>query len=473
VLAETEVDAAGVRLDGGDQLWFAGPYAPGLALGHGRSATPHMSRFAVKKHRARQREETNRPVSEHVLDPHQLELFPTPPRDWSRLDGVAPRALTADSAALVDDFRVYMRGRGWSVDAFNGSTRTLRIITEHLGATVPIKERDVKALASLRETLHGARLLNYLRIRGLLEPEAPVDPHLRRARHHASSLQTRAFATAAHCWIDVLLGHGSRPSLPRRPKTIENYVQEIITPVTAWTSGGLTDPRAITTKHIEDFLEPLIGKRALRLHTALRSFFRALKRERMVFRDPARRVSISVARPLPGALPSDRIVGILDRLPDARSRLIVGLVAIHALFPKQLADLLNTDLDRARGLLRVRRAGRMDHLIYLDEFTMRLATAWERERYERWPDSTNPYLIVSRNTAVEDSPSPVTTNMVRKPFRAIGLTPGALRTDRIFDEARHTEDPVRLMRLFGLSNLSATRYVLTAHPEKRIDPISA
>jgi hypothetical protein len=28
------------------------------------------------------------------------------------------------------------------------------------------------------------------------------------------------------------------------------------------------------------------------------------------------------------------------------------------------------------------------------------------------------------------------------------------------------------MRLFGLSNLSATRYVLTAHPDKRIDPIT-
>ncbi|MFB9523112.1 hypothetical protein [Streptomyces cremeus] len=44
--------------------------------------------------------------------------------------------------------------------------------------------------------------------------------------------------------------------------------------------------------------------------------------------------------------------------------------------------------------------------------------------------------------------------------------------DRIVDEARHSAGPVRLMGLFGLSNLSATRYVLSAHPDKRSDPIA-
>lgn len=62
--------------------------------------------------------------------------------------------------------------------------------------------------------------------------------------------------------------------------------------------------------------------------------------------------------------------------------------------------------------------------------------------------------------------------VVNQVFRRIGITVGALRVDRIFDEARHSADRVRLMRLFGLSNLSATRYVLTAHPDKRVDPIA-
>lgn len=50
------------------------------------------------------------------------------------------------------------------------------------------------------------------------------------------------------------------------------------------------------------------------------------------------------------------------------------------------------------------------------------------------------------------------------------MTAGALRVDRIFDEARQTADPVRLIRLSGLSKQSATRCALTAHPDKRLDP---
>ncbi|MFF3556194.1 hypothetical protein ACFYXL_22635 [Streptomyces tsukubensis] len=49
---------------------------------------------------------------------------------------------------------------------------------------------------------------------------------------------------------------------------------------------------------------------------------------------------------------------------------------------------------------------------------------------------------------------------------------GLLRVDRIVDEARHSGDPVRLMELFGLSSLSATRYVLSAHPDKKNGPIA-
>ncbi|MFF3735575.1 hypothetical protein ACFYXM_36275 [Streptomyces sp. NPDC002476] len=43
-------------------------------------------------------------------------------------------------------------------------------------------------------------------------------------------------------------------------------------------------------------------------------------------------------------------------------------------------------LDRARGQLRVRRPGRLDHTVYLGELAMNLATAWIIERTERWPD---------------------------------------------------------------------------------------
>jgi integrase len=148
------------------------------------------------------------------------------------------------------------------------------------------------------------------------------------------------------------------------------------------------------------------------------------------------------------------------------------MVALYALFPGQLAHLRRTDLDRSKGQLRLRRAGRMDHVIYLDAFTLRLATAWEFQRHRRWPDSSNPHFFVTRNTAVDDSGPPISAGVIQLLFQRVGLPASRLRVDRIVDEARHSADPVRLMELFGLSNITATGYVLSAHPEERQGPIA-
>lgn len=473
VVAETEVDTAQIAMRNGDQLWFAGPHAAGLAVGRLLPGTAALQgRFALKRRRARGRAKSERQLSEHLLDPDQPELFPSPPRDWSRLDTSTPPALTAAADSLVTDFTAYMRGRGWNTDFFNGSIRTLRIVTGHLGAEASIQESDIRSLASMRADLQGARVINYLRLRGLLAPQPPTDPCIARARHHATAISRPAFSTAVHTFIDVLLGQGSSPSRARRPKTVENYVDAILSTLEAWIANELADPREITKKHIEDALEPLRSDQARRLHTALRSFFRALKRERIIFRDPARSISLTSSRSVPTALSSDRIAGLLDRFDDPRDQLMIALVAIYALLPGQLAHLQRTDLDRSKGQLRLRRPGRMDHVIYLDSFTLRLATAWELQRHRRWTDSSNPHFFVTRNTAVDDSGPPISAGVVQQLFQRVGLPAGRLRVDRIVDEARHSADPVRLMQLFGLSNLSATRYVLSAHPEKKIDPIA-
>ncbi|MGP3632693.1 hypothetical protein ACTU45_04860 [Streptomyces sp. 24-1644] len=114
----------------------------------------------------------------------------------------------------------------------------------------------------------------------------------------------------------------------------------------------------------------------------------------------------------------------------------------------------------------------MDHVVYLDVFTLRLTREWELQRHRRWPDSSNPHFFVTRNTAVDDSGPPISAGVVQLLFQRVGLPAGQLRVDRIVDEARHSADPVRLMELFGLSNLSATRYVLSAHPDKKNGPIA-
>ncbi|WP_333739676.1 hypothetical protein [Streptomyces sp. IBSBF 2806] len=47
-----------------------------------------------------------------------------------------------------------------------------------------------------------------------------------------------------------------------------------------------------------------------------------------------------------------------------------------------------------------------------------------------------------------------------------GLTPSGLRIDRILNEASDNADPLRLMRLFGITEQTAMRYLTAAHPER-------
>ncbi|MCL7430392.1 hypothetical protein [Streptomyces sp. YS415] len=51
-------------------------------------------------------------------------------------------------------------------------------------------------------------------------------------------------------------------------------------------------------------------------------------------------------------------------------------------------------------------------------------------------------------------------------FRPLGLTQQQVRQDRILDEARESAAPLRLMRLFGISDGTAMRYVSAARLER-------
>ncbi|MFF9803597.1 hypothetical protein ACF1G5_00435 [Streptomyces coeruleorubidus] len=63
--------------------------------------------------------------------------------------------------------------------------------------------------------------------------------------------------------------------------------------------------------------------------------------------------------------------------------------------------------------------------------------------------------------------------MTKTVFERVGISARKLREDRIYDEARHTADPVHLMRLFGIGKGTAMKYVSAAHPDKHPDPIKA
>ncbi|MEU8868243.1 hypothetical protein [Streptomyces umbrinus] len=81
---------------------------------------------------------------------------------------------------------------------------------------------------------------------------------------------------------------------------------------------------------------------------------------------------------------------------------------------------------------------------------------------------------MTARTAVDDTHPPVSANAINKPLRRAGCQTGRLRMDRILDEAGHIADPLHLIRLFGLSPVTALRYLRAAHPSgTRPDPTSA
>ncbi|MER6021857.1 hypothetical protein [Streptomyces anulatus] len=145
-------------------------------------------------------------------------------------------------------------------------------------------------------------------------------------------------------------------------------------------------------------------------------------------------------------------------------RFVMVLVCVHALSGTDMRHLLLTDLDLSRERLIVRRPGKR-HIIYLDELTYRCASAWLRGGHRRWPVTTNPHLLINRWTAVDTTHSPIGAAFTNI-FRPTGLTMPTLRQDRIRDEAFEVDDPLHLMRLFGISSQTAMRYITAAHPER-------
>ena len=173
----------------------------------------------------------------------------------------------------------------------------------------------------------------------------------------------------------------------------------------------------------------------------------------------------SVVR-LPVPIATDRLRGLIDRAGGPMAQLAVALVAVHALGKLEVPRLLLADLDLPGGRLLVRRPLAL-HTVYLDDLTRALAIDWLRERHRRWPVTANPHLLVSQQTAAMDTLPPVSKMVMNEIFGPLGLTPSGLRQDRILDEARHTADPVHLMRVFGISDATAMKYVYAAHPERR------
>ncbi|GGY05311.1 hypothetical protein GCM10010358_68390 [Streptomyces minutiscleroticus] len=265
-------------------------------------------------------------------------------------------------------------------------------------------------------------------------------------------------------WIKAVRGEGKWEHAGRSYRSLARYWHVLDPILKKWIADGVESLREITKDDVKRAIATRKGTPARSIHIVLRNVFRALRQENVIFRDPTRGLVFAGINKTPPSVPSDRLAGVLSHARNDFQRLVMVLVCVHALSGTDMRHLLLTDLDLPRERLIIRRPGKR-HIIYLDELTYRCASEWLRERHRRWPATTNPHLLINRWTAVDTTHSPIGTTFTAI-FRPTGLTMPTLRQDRIRDEAFEVNDPLHLMRLFGISPQTAMRYITAAHPER-------
>src|SRR5262249_40249308 len=138
--------------------------------------------------------------------------------------------------------------------------------------------------------------------------------------------------------------------------TIRTYYNALAPVLEDW-AGRVTSLREITPADVQDAVDDRPPVTAHNLLPALRSLFRALKQERLIFRDPTPGMTKAATRTPPAPIPTDQLRGIIDRAGGPMAQLVVALVAIHALGKKETDHVLLADLDLPSGRLHVARAG--------------------------------------------------------------------------------------------------------------------
>ncbi|MFD7881902.1 hypothetical protein ACFV3N_05640 [Streptomyces bauhiniae] len=390
-------------------------------------------------------------------------------RDWAPvLDRLRRRPpgelpLTGDARRLVDEY-VRLRGDQRAPD-YRKNIRTLTILGYWLGAQTPVFERDVHDLAQLDPNLAAKPVCQFLRARGMLVDDENLhrDADLAWIEAAIAALPQPA-AREVQTWVDVLRSQGRREGEFRSWDGIRRYLAYAQPVLGAWAAAGMTTLREVTKQQVEAAMENLSGHTRRQVVIVLRSLFRTLKRQRVVFRAPARHLPVGDLKAVPKSVPSDLLARLLDHAATPLGRLTVALAAVHAITGGDISAILTADVDLARGTLEVRR-GLLRHTLYLEEFTPRFVSEWLSYRHRRWPASTNPHLLITQRTALDPDQPPVSIGTLRLALPK-GVTLDGLRQDRILNEAFESADPLKLMRLFGITEKTAMRYVGAAHPER-------
>lgn len=265
-------------------------------------------------------------------------------------------------------------------------------------------------------------------------------------------------------WFDVLHNGSTTPPRcrPRSPATIKSRLLWTLPTLRDWAGQGHQSLREITREHILAVL-PTAGTPRAKLGGGLRSILRTLKARKVIFVNPLAGMRIgNFERRTPLPVKTANVRAALAS-PEPTTAALVALMAFHGLRPVELRDLHLTDVRDGRLQL-------PDRTVMLaDPVKTRLA-AYLDHRNTKWPNSINPYFFINQYTALDTGPAH--RGWINK---RLGISPQALRQDRILDEAIATNgDLRRICDLFGVTIATALHYATVLdNPDLVAAPIPA
>ncbi|MFG2425987.1 hypothetical protein ACGFWD_44365 [Streptomyces sp. NPDC048448] len=253
-------------------------------------------------------------------------------------------------------------------------------------------------------------------------------------------------------------------------RIICGYLRYLHPVLAQWRTEGITSLTQVTATHVGRALAGRRGVARYMLLAALRSLFKALRHQQLVSQDPTRGQSAASVRRPRRSIHADRLRGLLDHAPTAFGRLVLALVAVHALRPLEVTRLLLEDLDLHGGRLTVRRPGG-HHILYLEDLTHTVAGEWMTYRGRRWPQCANPHLLVSAQTALDPDHPPVHITALKPTFPSL---------DPRMSQLAGGPDPRRGRRIRGSSaadqpllHRRLNRLALPRHRPPRPRPVTA
>ncbi|BEL12833.1 hypothetical protein Q0Z83_110240 [Actinoplanes sichuanensis] len=254
-------------------------------------------------------------------------------------------------------------------------------------------------------------------------------------------------------WI-TMLRHGTARRRAR-PRITAFTLLAAAHPFLIEIADRYTTLRQVTRQDVLDWLDG--RKHQTGDAHALRDLFGVLKAQRLVFANPLTRIHVSGRNPsTPAALTAEALHAIGDAARnDPALQTVVALIGVHALRPHQVRDLMLDQVDLPNQRIDLGAGRRL-----LDPFTATALTGYLDYRHERWPDTGNPHLLLTRRTAHERGP--VSAYWLTRLFDGLPATAAQLREDRILEEARAADgDPLHIAAMFGLTAKPALRYAKT------------